>query len=338
MRHIRPKAIRSTPAIARIDASQLSPGSLGQCFRNGALAIVIEGNGWIPSLWQSMMTNDAEMPWQASLFDLAANLIPHDHLSEALGDVYFFKPGRHSYIGRKIEIRSDGPSLHTTPASFRTQHGSWQMSEQMREHCWRFSMTVMKALAPSDAQESQLDGVRAVVQHLRYHDSVDGQRALYTMTHNSLGAWARIGYRLDRRREEMRGPLGRRGISDALALLSLVRPLRAVVNGLNRLAGHFDRQGMVPEGYELLSKAHVDTRYFSALCGSRRNLRTDIFVDGSWEPLPINDTDVVIFPGLRSKLAFGIAPTLHRVLQAKDEGAAIEGAHAANVTILLGAK
>lgn len=326
------------PAVARIDASQLSPGSLGQRFRDGALAIVIEGNDWIRSLWESVMSNDAEMPWQASLFDLAANLMPHDFLSEALGDVYFFKPGRHCYIGRKMEIRSDGCELQTTPASFRTQHGSWRMSEHMREHCWRFSMIVMKALAPSDTQDSQLEGVRAVVQHLKYHDTVGGQRALFAMTHNSLGAWARIGYGLDRRREEMRGPLGRRGVSDALALLSLAPPLRAAINGLNRLVGHFDKRGMVPEGYELLSKAHVDTRYFSALCGSRRNLRTDIFVNGAWAPLPVNNTDIVIFPGLRSKMAFGIAPTLHRVLQAKDDGAVTEEPDLGNVTILLGAK
>lgn len=95
---------------------------------------------------------------------------------------------------------------------------------------------------------------------------------------------------------------------------------------------------MVPEDYELVSKAHVDTRYFSALCGSRRNLRTDIFVDGGWAPLPVNNTDIVILPDLRSKMAFGIAPTLHRVLQAKDDGAATDEPDLGNVTILLGAK
>lgn len=338
MRHFRPKSTRSVPAIAYVDASQLEPGRLGQCFREGAVAVVIQGNGWIPALWQSMMANDAEMPWQASLYDLAVNLMPHDHLTESLGDVYFFKPGRHSYIGRKIEIRSDGHRLLTTPPSFRTQHGVWQMSEQMREQCWGFSMRVLRALAPSETQEDQLAGVRAVVQHLRYHDTVAGQQSLYAMMHNCLGAWARIGYGLDRRREEMRGPLGRRGVSDAMALMSLLPPLRPLVDRLNQWAGRFDKQAVVPEGYVLLSKAHVDSRYFSALCGSRRNLRTDIFVDGAWMPLPMNSTDVVVIPGMRAQMAYGIAPTLHRVLQAQDEEGGAEGPDAANVTILLGAK
>lgn len=338
MRVSRPAANRTMPAIVHLDASELTPGRLGECFRAGAAAAVIRGNDWIYALWQSMISNDAEMPWQAPLFKLAENLMPHESLSEALGDVYFFKPGRHSYIGRKMEIRPEGPALSTTPALFHTQHGNWQMSEQLRTQCWGFSMAIMRALAPPGTQDSQLAGVRAVVQHLRYHDSLEGQNALYAMVHNSLGGWARIGYGLDRRREELRGPLGRRGVSDALALLSLLSPLRAVIDGLNRLAGRFDKRGMVPDGYSLLSKAHVDTRYFSALCGSRCNLRTDILVGDEWVPLPMSSSDVVIFPGMRAKQAYGIQATVHRVLQAKGQDAASPAAGATNTTILLGAK
>ncbi|BAV65623.1 hypothetical protein [Sphingobium cloacae] len=338
MKHFRLKASRSTPAIARIDASELSPGSLGQYFHDGASAAVITGNEWITTLWRSLTAQDSAMPWTASLYDLAGNLRAHDHVTEALGDVYYFKPRRHSYIGRKIEIRSDHGMLSSTPASFRTRQGSWQISDLLREQCWRFSMAVMKALAPARAREAQFDGVRAVVQHLRYHDTMDGHNSLYVMVHNSLGAWGRIGYGLDRRREELRGPLGRRGVSDALALLSLAPPLRAAIDRLNSLAGHFDKRGMVPDGYSLLSKEHVDTRYFSALCGSRRNLRTDIFVDGAWLPLPVNSTDIVVIPGARAMLAYGIQPTLHRVLQADGEHGEGEDGDAANITLLLGAK
>lgn len=338
MRHVQPNSARSTSTIAHLDAGQLGPGSLGRFFRDGAAAVVIQGNDWISSLWQSMIANDAEMPWQASLYDLAINLVPHDHLTESVGDVFFFKPGRHSYIGRKIEILSEGDRLLTAPPAFRTQHGVWQMSEQMRDQCWSFSMRVMRALAPSDMGEEELAGVRAVVQHLRYHDSVADHQSLYAMMHNCLGGWARIGYGLDRRREEMRGPLGRRGVSDAMALISLLPPLRAVVDGLNHLASRFDRLGILPDGYRLLSKPHMDSRYFSALCGSRRNLRTDIFVNGDWLPLPMNSTDVVVLPGMRAQTAFGIPATLHRVLQAEGDDAADQGPDAANVTILLGAK
>lgn len=335
----RHRSMRATPAIVHLDASDLSPGRLGEYFRAGALAAVVRGNDWIYGLWQSMIANDAQMPWRASLFQLAENLMPHDSLSESLGDVYFFKPGRHSYIGRKMEIREEGQGLSTTPAIFTNPRGNWQMSDQLRGQCWGFSMTVMRALAPADTPPS---GVRAVLQHLRYHDSAAGNQALYAMVHNSLGGWARIGYRLDQRREEMRGPLGRRGVSDTLALLSLLRPLRAAVDWLNRLAGRLDERSKVPEGYCLLSKAHVDTRYFSALCGSRCNLRTEIWVDGAWLPLPMNNSDIVIFPGLRARAAYGIEATVHRVLQATEPDGAPSPApllpETANTTILLGAK
>lgn len=337
MKHFRARSSRSTPAIAYLEASELEPGCLGQLFRDGAAAVIIRGDPCIASLWDFVTADDAEMPWRASLYDLAANLIPHEHLTEAIGDVYFFKPGRHSYIGRKIEICLDGGRLMTMPDAFRTRQSVWRMSEQIREQCWCFSMRLMRALAPSGTGKDHRYGVRAVVQSLRYHDTVDGHQALYAMMYNSLGAWARIGYRLDRRREDMRGLWARRGVSDAMALMSIVPPLRSLVDRLNAFAGRFDKRAVVPDGYALLSKAHFDSRYFSALCGSRRNLRTDIFVDGAWLPLPMNSLDVAVFPGLRAQEAFGIRPTLHRVLQARDDIAA-EGADAANVTILLGAK
>ena len=325
----------ATPAIVFLDFSRLFPGALARQFRNGARAVVVQGDEWIRPLWEALRAEDAEMPWHAPLYDLAQNLVPHEQLTEALGDVYFFKPGRHSYIARKMEIQSEGETLISTPPSFRTPHGEWKMDQQMRERCWHFSQKIMRALAPPEMDELPV-GVRAVVQFLRYHDSTDGQKLLSAMTRNSLGSWARIGYELDRRREEMKGPLGRRGVCDALALLSKIAPLRPGVRGLNHLAGRFDKLSAIPEGFEILSKAHCDSRYFSALSGSRCNLRTEIFVDGAWIPLPINSTDVVVLPGYCSKRAFGITPTLHRVLQAKDSP--LPDAATVNATIILGAK
>lgn len=328
-----------TPPIVHMDMSHLSPGILGRHFRDGAVAAVIGGNGEVASLWQALIGHEADMPWKSALYDLCANLMPHDDLTRTLGDMYYFKPGRHSYIARKIEIRPEGRELKATPDTFRGSHGTWRMSEQLRERCWHFSLSIMNALAPADRDPGAPWGeLKAVVQQIKYHDSVAGHEALYLMVRNSLGPWARIGYGLDRRREELCGPLGRRGIADTLALLSLLPPLRFTIDGLNRLAGHFDRRAMVPDGYHLLVKAHVDTRYFSALCGSRHNLRTEVFADGRWLPLPVNDTDIIVLPGSRARMAYGIRPTLHRVLQARDGGPAVLGKDSPNVTLLLGAK
>lgn len=303
------------------------------------MAAIIKGNDNIECLWRSLACNDVDLPWNAPLYDLSANLVPHDDLTQVLGDMFYFKPGRHSYIARKIEICVDEGRYVTRPAIFQGQHGRWQMNEQQREACWHFSIEVMKALAPPETEDAELaSDLKAVVQQLKYHDTAAGHDALFQLLRNSLGPWARIGYGLDRRREELRGALGRRGISDTLALLSLLPPLRPPINGLNHLAAYFDKRGVVPEGYRLLVKAHIDTRYFSALCGSRHNLRTEVFVDGAWMPLPISQSDLVIFPGSRARMAYGILPTLHRVLQAEDEAPFGVEPGPANTTLLLGAK
>ncbi|TWH96552.1 hypothetical protein IQ35_00483 [Sphingobium wenxiniae] len=67
------------------------------------------------------------------------------------------------------------------------------------------------------------------------------------------------------------------------------------------------------------------------------NQHTEIFVDGQWLPLPISQDDVVIFPGSQAHKAYGIAPTLHRVIQARDAGD-MDDAEPSNITLLLGAK
>ncbi|MBB6192023.1 hypothetical protein FHS51_002255 [Sphingobium wenxiniae] len=45
----------------------------------------------------------------------------------------------------------------------------------------------------------------------------------------------------------------------------------------------------------------------------------------------------MIFPGSQAHKAYGIAPTLHRVIQARDAGD-MDDAEPSNITLLLGAK
>jgi hypothetical protein len=333
--HLADRVPAKMPPIAHVKVADLAPGALGQCFHDGAVAVVIEGSAAVASLWHGLTTQNADMPWTAPLYELSVNLQAHDDLTETLGDVFYFKPGRHAYIARKIEICVEGQELVARPTTFHGRHGNWTMGAELREECWRFSAAIMEAIAPARGSHGPF---RAVVQQLKYHESVAGHDALFQMMHNSLGSWGRIGYRLDQRREEMRGPLGRRGICDALALFSLIPLLRFPIDGLNGAAAHLDKRSMVPEGYRLIVKPHVDTRYFSALCGSRHNLRTEVFVDGQWVLLPINQDDIAVFPGSAAKSAYGIAPTLHRVIQADDASLPIDDPGPSNMTLLLGAK
>ncbi len=328
-----------SPPIVRLHTSEITPGSLGQRFRNGAAAVIISGDPAVSELWQRLMSEPGSMPWASTLYQLSANLWPHKDLTEALGDVYYFKPGRHSYIGRKIEIMANGQVFVVRPGSFRQGDGDQAMAVDLVEKCWHFCNAILQSLKPMTTDPTATDkAVRVVVQRLKYDKSQANQEALFAMVRNSLGPWARIGYGLDRRREEMRGALGRRGVSDVLALLELMPFLRLPIRWLNGVAARFDSRGNVPEGTSLLVKAHIDTRYFSALCGTRENLQTEILVDDQWLPLPLNRDDVAVLPGSIAMKTFGIKATVHRVLQTHGESDEPGDPMLRNVTLLLGAK
>ncbi|KQX19479.1 MULTISPECIES: hypothetical protein [unclassified Sphingomonas] len=323
--------------IKHIPASALGPGVLGECFREGAAAVVVEGDPAVGTLWRQLMAEPQSMPWASTLYDLSANLLPHDDLTKALGDLYYFKPGRHSYIARKIEISMDDAGLAVRPERFRILGEDVAMNAPLIDDCWAFASSIMAALGPTCDGREFPDSYRVAVQRLKYHESHAGHEALFRMVRNSLGPWARLGYMLDRSREEMRGPLARRGVSDAFALLSLIPFFRWCLTRLHAVqteAGGVD----VPDGCHVIVKAHIDTRYFSALCGNRYNLKTEIWTNSRWLPLPIDCENVAIVPGSGALTSYGIQPTLHRVLQ---EEAVSEGQVdplLRNVTLLLGAK
>jgi hypothetical protein len=324
-------------AITHIPASAVGPGVLGNCFREGAAAVVIEGDPAVGSLWRKLMAEPQSMPWASTLYDLSANLLPHDDLTKALGDLYYFKPGRHSYIARKLEISMEDARLAVRPDHFRVLGEDVAMSVPLIRDCWTFASGIMAALGPTRDGRELPASYRVAVQRLKYHESHAGHEALFRMVRNSLGPWGRLGYILDRNREEMRGPLARRGISDAFALLSLIPFFRSCLARLHAVSTESSGAG-IPDGSHVIVKAHTDTRYFSALCGTRHNLKTEIWTNGRWFPLPIDCENVAILPGSGALTAYGIKPTVHRVLQ---EDAAPED-HVdpllRNVTLLLGAK
>lgn len=323
--------------IRHIPASALGPGVLGDCFREGAAAVVIEGDPAVGKLWRQLMAEPRSMPWASTLYDLSANLLPDDDLTKALGDLYYFKPGRHSYIARKIEISRDDAGLAVRPEHFNVQGEDVTMNAPLIHDCWSFASSIMEALGPTRDGTELPPSYRVAVQRLKYHESHAGHEALFRMVRNSLGPWGRLGYRLDRSREQMRGPLARRGVSDAFALLSLIPFFRWGLTHLHAVSGEAGDTD-VPEGCHVIVKAHIDTRYFSALCGNRHNLKTEIWTNSRWLPLPIDCENVAIVPGLEALTRYGIRPTLHRVLQEETVPEDPVDPLLRNVTLLFGAK
>src|SRR3546814_11176065 len=69
---------------------------------------------------------------------------------------------------------------------------------------------------------------------------------------------------------------------------------------------------LIDRGERIFEAPHYDLRYFSGLCGSRQNVRTEIYAEGSWMELPIGLDSITIIPGTLAQRAFGLQPTLHR--------------------------
>src|SRR3546814_4319533 len=61
-----------------------------------------------------------QLPWEAPLIDIARNYHGHGDITASLGDVYYFQPGHHSYIARKIELAraAEDGSLESRPSTF----------------------------------------------------------------------------------------------------------------------------------------------------------------------------------------------------------------------------
>src|SRR3546814_2788843 len=100
---------------------------------------------------------------------------------------------------------------------------------------------------------------------------------------------------------------------------------------------------LIDRGERIFEAPHYDLRYFSGLCGSRQNVRTEIYAEGSWMELPIGLDSITIIPGTLAQRAFGLQPTLHRVLHRNDDeyiekDAIIDDHRLRNVTLLIGAR
>jgi hypothetical protein len=336
------RPVSGAAPIVTLDVGELDPGRLAACFLAGAAAVLLVGDPDIAFLWRHLVAESGErLPWEASMLEMARNLMADDDVTQALGDICYVRPGRHSYMARKIELWRDGRGrLVASPAVFREGEASASaLAPETAATCWRLAERIMRSLAPRGHPfNGAATGYRVAVQRLKYVDRADDLAALLRMSRNSLGPWARIGQTLDRRRETLHGPLGRRGVCDLLALVAAIAPFGRLIDWIDALVARRDRHAAGREGYELIVKPHLDTRYFSALCGTRENIRTEIFVDGRWEGLPIGCDSLVLLPGRLATEAFGIRPTLHRVLHT-DAGQPLgNAARIRNTTLLLGMK
>jgi hypothetical protein len=314
---------------ATFSLDELGPGVLLEAFIAGKSAAIIECGDFVETLWSMLLHDpDEKLPWELPLVDLARNHVRGKDLPSTLGDVFYFQPGHHSYIARKLEITP--LDRQVSPSKFRQGDEEVSPSREVVNLCCSFVDKVMIAISP---RGKPIPKYKVAVQRLKYQANWGDYQALTELIEDSLARWGRKGYGLDVVRSQLAGPFSRKGISDLVALVMMIARPRGAMNSKNATAGN-DHEGC-NSGPRIYEHSHTDFRFFTALCGSRNNVRTEVLVEGKWLELPVNLNAIAIYPGTIGLNGTSVAPTTHRVVHTTSPE--VTHGRASNVTVVLGA-
>jgi hypothetical protein len=323
--------------ILEMSIDELSSGSLRAAFASGAHAVVIYCGAEVKRLWAGLLEDEREqLPWEAPLLDIARNHHGSRHVTSTLGDLYYFQPGEHGYIARKLQLtKSEDGALQVKPDQFWQGPDSFVTPRDTLDHCCDLAARIMDALGPS---ASQTPAYKVVVQRLKYQASHADFDKLADLARDGLGRWGRVGFNVDRNRQDAAGPFRRKGWSDLFGLFMLSPWLSRLARQGNSWFVRSDPYHRSRLGDRVVEHPHHDARFFTGLCGARDNVRTEAFIDGAWQELPVNLDALTILPGRKAEGLFGLKPTLHRVVQTSAPVTqANESARTTNVTLLIGA-
>jgi hypothetical protein len=323
--------------IVEVTADKLGPSELCRLFHQGAIAVVLVGDPRVRRVWEALVLHATrpgiaeDLPWNASLVEIARNHRAGTDVGGRLGDVVEFFPGAIGYIGRKLELSRHPTTgeLSCQPATFSRRGITSDPDLSVFSLCWEIIADLMKSAGDGTAPV-----YRVAVQRLKYeHDLTDIVRLCELMESNFAGRWTRIGRALDTYRRAARGPLKSKYLCNIFAFLCLAPALRQYLLRLNAMVARSDRVWRT-NGETIIGEPHYDARYFSCLCGARENIVTEAYDGHVWHELRVAPDRLVILPGSSAWRKWGIRPTLHRVLHTTQTSQ--PQAHA-NVTLLLGA-
>jgi hypothetical protein len=331
--------MRDNALIVKVDAASLSAGSLATLFSSGVLAVLVNCPSTLRPIWDGLLENKAEqLPWASTMRDLARNHYAGSGLGEHVGDMFHYTPYRIAYIARKIELMEDPDTarLISIPEYFLQGNERFTSPQPVFEACWSMIQSIMKWITPLGHAPTS---VQAVVHRLKYEPDIELTQRHYALTKSAIGRWAQLGYDIDMLREQARGPLDHNGVSDICAILSLVRPMRKMIERVNKAFSRNDARRMLPQGARLIGKPHYDGRYFSATCGARGHISTEVYDGRYWHELPVDCNHLVVIPGIQANKAFGLKPTLHRILHHSEPSASsCSLGDPPDITLLLGGK
>ncbi|TPG42879.1 hypothetical protein EAH79_03330 [Sphingomonas koreensis] len=322
-------------AIVELAPDALRPGALADLFRAGAAVVIIPFGGRLQRLWNQLVENaDEQLPWQAPLIDIGRNHHGSTDLVASLGDVSYFQPGQHGYIARKIEIDRDADGFpQPDPPRFHQGESAYEVPIDAMAECCAIADLIMIGLTPPDAAPARY---RVAIQRLKYQADLATLQRIEAMMLNSIARWSRVGFRVDANRGTINPRFAGKGVSDALAVMMLSARLRSVATWINRRFGDPQLAQPTGPGRRIVESAHLDERYFSALCGKRETVCTEVFHKDAWHKLPIGTDSVAVFAGKLAQRAYGIPPLLHRVIYTGEVAERPVDPRSGNVTMLIG--
>lgn len=323
--------------ILELGLDDLRKGVLAAGFAAGASAAVIRSDGVVRRVWQKLVEDRREqLPWEAPLIDIARNHHGSGDITVSLGDLFYFQPGQHGYIARKLEIErgAGGAPCRSRPATFVQGETTHAPDPGALTDCLSLADRLILAFTPQGSEPPQ---TRIAVQRLKYQPRPADFDNMADLTANSLGRWGRLGAAIDRQRLRAAGPLAGKGISDLIGMLLLIPGVARPVARFVAWAGRGDPRAKLTGGDVVVERAHFDTRIFTALAGQRASVRTEVFTGGRWRELPIGLDSIAVFPGSLARHRLGLEPTLHRVLYSGNAAAEPIDRRTGNVTLLIGA-
>ena len=116
-------------SIIYIEQNDLSPGSLIDIFKSGAIAVILQNDSRIGQLWSALLAPNTEtvrrksneiLPWEGSFLDIVKNFHPDLGIDEEVGDCIYGRPGCLTYIARKVNLsrHADWQDLVCVPDHF----------------------------------------------------------------------------------------------------------------------------------------------------------------------------------------------------------------------------
>ena len=304
-------------------------------FAHGAVAVLLREDPRVAFLWDELLARNGDevLPWDATLEDIARNFRPGRRLGEDHGDVVYYVPGVISYIARKIVIRrsTDGSSLACSPAAFVAGAREYSVPAPVLEAAWELVSDILRALSPPGAR---VTAGAAVVERLRYDTNLDDVVAKSRMLSSAVNDRSVVEPDLTPYFRPLRTRWQGRFAARLFGRLTPALSRRHQRHGISPLVRRILKLDEVPAGAELIGEPHTDSgRVFTALCGSRSAVRTQVHDGRAWRDLPLDPCTLAILPGAQLGALSGVPPTLHRVLHVPSPNRGHP-----NVTLLVGAK